>query len=157
MNKIFASLLMIGLVLGVAGAGTWAVFTDGASSTGNTFTAGTLEVTLTEPGAWSAGFNNMKPGETKTFSITVNSVGTLPLNYDVGTVLGGVLAGGVTPVAVTGVRIDGAAATSGSLDAIGGADASDEIQIDVTMPVSAGNDYQGQSGTLSVTVNAVQQ
>lgn len=46
MNRLLASLLMIGIVTGMAGAGTWAYFTDTETSEGNTFMAGTLDLTV---------------------------------------------------------------------------------------------------------------
>lgn len=44
MNKLLASLLMIGLVVGMAGAGTWAYFSDTEKSTANTFTSGVIDL-----------------------------------------------------------------------------------------------------------------
>ena len=45
-KKILLSLLVVGTIAVVAGAGTWAEFTDLGSSTANTFTAGTLDLKL---------------------------------------------------------------------------------------------------------------
>lgn len=43
-KKVLFSLLVIGVVAAVAGAGTMAFFSDTETSTGNTFTAGTLDL-----------------------------------------------------------------------------------------------------------------
>lgn len=153
---VIGSLLLICVSALVISLGTFAYFSDSASSTGNTFSAGTLDISA-GTSTWSAGVNNMKPGDTKTLTLTVNSLGTLPLNYTVSTALGGVLAGGINPCYVSAVRIDGVAATADSLTEASGADASDTVEVDVTMPAGAGNEYQGQSGTLDITINALQQ
>lgn len=146
MKKILMSLMAIGLVVGLVGAGTMAYFSDTETSTGNTFTAGTLDIAL-GTSSWSADFDNMKPGDTVTFTLPVNNEGSLPLNYTVTTTLSGTLAGGVNPCTQV------TAPTSGSLD-VGG---SVNIVVSITMPSAADNEYQGQSGILTVTINAVQQ
>ena len=46
MKKILMSLMTIALVIGLVGAGTVAYFSDTETSTGNTFTAGTLDLNL---------------------------------------------------------------------------------------------------------------
>lgn len=45
-KKMLLSVLIIGVVATVAGAGTWAAFSDSETSDGNTFTAGTLDLKL---------------------------------------------------------------------------------------------------------------
>ncbi len=45
MKKILVSLMAIALVIGLVGAGAFAYFSDVETSTGNTFTAGTLDLT----------------------------------------------------------------------------------------------------------------
>ena len=146
MKKILISLMAIALVIGLVGAGTMAYFSDTETSSGNTFTAGTLNITL-GTSSWSGNLDNMKPGDTVTFTLPVNNEGSLPLNYTVTTTLSGTLAGGTDPCTQV------TAPTSGSLD-VGG---SVNIVVSITMPVAAGNEYQGQNGTLTVTIDAVQQ
>ena len=46
MKKILISLMSIALVIGLVGAGSFALFNDTETSTGNTFTAGTLDLNL---------------------------------------------------------------------------------------------------------------
>lgn len=71
MNKIFASLLVIGAVLGIAGAGTWAIFTDDEQSTGNTFTTGTIDISVDGQNPWTKSYQvtsteGCGTGQTKT-------------------------------------------------------------------------------------------
>jgi predicted ribosomally synthesized peptide with SipW-like signal peptide len=71
MRKILTAIFVIGLVATMAGAGIYAYFSDTKTSTGNTFTAGTLDLKVrhssTDP--WSDGVTgtwtlaNMKPGD----------------------------------------------------------------------------------------------
>ncbi|MEW6769865.1 MAG: TasA family protein [Bacillota bacterium] len=71
MRKILIALLGVLLVAALAGAGTFAYFSDTETSTGNTFTAGTLnlQVGTSDPtsakidsSTWAS--NGMKPGDT---------------------------------------------------------------------------------------------
>lgn len=75
---ILASILAIILVAVGVGAGTMAYFSDKEESTGNTFTAGTLDLTL---GAMSSSpslpLSNMAPGDSVTGSIIVTNAGTI--------------------------------------------------------------------------------
>jgi predicted ribosomally synthesized peptide with SipW-like signal peptide len=154
-KKILVSVMVIGLVSALAGAGLYAYFSDTETSTGNTFQAGTLNISL-DGGSWSTGFNNMKPGDTVKFTITVHSVGSLPLTYSITPSLSGDLASGSNPCYVNDVKVDGVSTTTDSLSAAGGSDASDVVDIYITMPWAAGNEYQGKSGTLTVTFTATQ-
>jgi len=149
MNKqILLSILVIGLVATLAGAGVYAVFTDTESSTGNAFTAGTIIITPGD-GSWSIGYDNMKPGDTVTFTITVGNGGTLPLDYTITPALSGEL----SPVcSVSEIRVDTVVTTDDSL-IVGG---SDIVEIDITMETDD-NWYQGKSGLLTVTFAATQQ
>lgn len=150
-------LAVVAVVLIVWGAvGTIALFTDVESTSADDFTSGTLDITL-EGGSWSGSFDNMQPGDTIVFEVTVRSVGTLPLDYDVETELTGDLAGGSDPCYVSEVKIDGVPVNSDSLSKQGGGDDSDLVEISVTMPIEASNEYEDEEGHLEVTFNAVQQ
>ena len=155
MKKILMSLMAIALVVGLVGAGTMAHFSDTETSTDNTFTVGTLDIALGTT-SWSAGFDNMAPGDTVTSTIPVNSTGSLPLDYTITTSLSGNLTWGAHPCTVTSVRVDGISTSSDSLTAAGGTDAGDVVAINITMPSAAGNEYQGKSGILNVTFAATQ-
>ncbi|MFB6088949.1 MAG: TasA family protein, partial [Candidatus Aenigmatarchaeota archaeon] len=63
-SKILVALMIIGIASTVAGAGTYAYFTDTETSTGNTFTAGNLDVSISghENQEFPVSFNNLEPG-----------------------------------------------------------------------------------------------
>lgn len=90
MQKVLFSLLLIGIVAAMAGAGTLAYFTDEETSTGNTFTAGTLDLELspwsayvqhskdgTATGGTTFTIDNAAPGDSFDVYITLSNVGTL--------------------------------------------------------------------------------
>ncbi|MDD5152496.1 MAG: TasA family protein [Candidatus Pacebacteria bacterium] len=167
MKRILLSLSVIAAVaIGAVGA-TRAYFSDTETSTGNTFTAGTLDITL-GTATYTTDVTNMKPGDVKTLTLNVNNVGSLPLNYTVSTALSGAIMSVDEDLATSGlqnpnapvvsaVRVDGVATTTEALSAVGGTDASDAGEVDITFPAGAGNGYQGLSGNLGVTFDAVQQ
>ncbi len=92
MKKILGLTIAVLLIIGIVGAGTWAYFSDTASSTGNTWTAGTLTLGLVTTGAAtnatasaspaginnSMQFTNVKPGSSGTITWTLNNTGTVP-------------------------------------------------------------------------------
>jgi predicted ribosomally synthesized peptide with SipW-like signal peptide len=140
--------------------GAFAYFSDTEESTGNTFTAGTLDIEL-GTASYSAGIDNMAPGDTVTVTIDVTSVGSLPLDYTVSASITGAIMlgenGGADDPDVSEIRIDSVSTSSDSLSASTGGDASDTIEIDITLPTTAGNNYQGLGGSLDITVDADQQ
>ena len=83
MKKILLSLLTIGVVsAGVFGA-TKAFFTDTETSTGNTFSAGTIDIEVDGTNPWTrSGFTlaDMKPSQTDYIDFVVHNVGTNPVN-----------------------------------------------------------------------------
>jgi len=78
-KKILMSIMTIGLVAMLAGTGLYAWFTDVETSTGNTFTAGTLNLDGTDMASFTFGtIGNMAPGDiTGWANITVKSGGSL--------------------------------------------------------------------------------
>lgn len=71
-----------------AGAGTFAYFSDEATSTGNTFTAGTLDLKIKDGGSyWADGvgvewsLSDMKPGDTVYGSIDLKNYGTIAADH----------------------------------------------------------------------------
>jgi predicted ribosomally synthesized peptide with SipW-like signal peptide len=89
MRKILTAIFLVGLVATMAGAGIYAYFSDTETSTGNTFTAGTLDlkVSHSSAGSWSDGvsgtwtLSNMKPGdETPTASVFFKNFGSIASN-----------------------------------------------------------------------------
>ena len=78
MNKVIASLLMIGVVAAMAGAGTFAYFTDKETSTGNVFTAGTLDLWLEMQNPLKTHFDieNIQPSYAEECDINLTNSGT---------------------------------------------------------------------------------
>ena len=87
MRKILTAIFVAGLVATMAGAGIYAYFSDTETSSGNTFTAGTLDLKLSSyssSGPWTDGvtgtwtLSNMKPGdETPTHAVFFKNFGTI--------------------------------------------------------------------------------
>lgn len=88
MRKMYMSLLLIGLAAALIGAGSFAYFSDTETSTGNTFTAGSLDLEVMDGNGmwingsnvdlgWSAVANNMKPGDEEYIEIPVRNIGTV--------------------------------------------------------------------------------
>ncbi|MDI6631481.1 MAG: TasA family protein [Thermoanaerobacteraceae bacterium] len=77
MRKILIALLGVLLVAALAGAGTFAYFSDTETSTGNTFAAGTIDLTLNQSAPAPINLTNMKPGDDVSATITVQNVGSL--------------------------------------------------------------------------------
>jgi predicted ribosomally synthesized peptide with SipW-like signal peptide len=90
MRKILTAIFVIGLVATIAGAGIYAYFSDTKTSTGNTFTAGTLDLKV---GDWDEDFkdgvtatwtmSDMVPGVTTVgpYSVNLKNVGTVAANH----------------------------------------------------------------------------
>jgi len=79
-RKVLASLLVIAVVAGLVGAGTFAYFSDTEESSANTFTAGTLELTVTGSEGATAGWvtpSNWAPGDTEVGNVVLANVGTI--------------------------------------------------------------------------------
>jgi spore coat-associated protein N len=84
-KKIVFMVISALIVLATIGVGTWAYFSDTQASTGNVFTAGTLDLGLanaasgTQTGDTTATFNStsMKPGDTVTGDLYINNNGTI--------------------------------------------------------------------------------
>jgi len=80
MKKILISLMTIALVAVMAVGGAFAFFYDTEASTGNTFTAGTLVLSVAGSEGGSAGWitpNNWAPGETETGHVDLPHAGTI--------------------------------------------------------------------------------
>ena len=79
MNKVLLSLMAILLACALVGGGVYAYFSDVETSTGNTFTAGTLDLNLdggnTNVVKFSVG--DVAPGDSGNATWTVSNVGTI--------------------------------------------------------------------------------
>ncbi len=84
MKKIILSLAIVGVVGAVAIGGTIAYFSDTETSTGNTFTAGTLDFNILDPatsGHQVFDVSNMKPGDTITKYMVVTNDGSTNMKW----------------------------------------------------------------------------
>jgi predicted ribosomally synthesized peptide with SipW-like signal peptide len=93
-KKALAAFLIIGLVATITGAGLYAYFSDTETSTGNTFTAGTLDLKTLVGGSWEDSvihleISNIKPGWSKEFWVSLKNVGTLTgkLSVEISTIV----------------------------------------------------------------------
>lgn len=146
---IIASLLVICVAALAISLGTFAYFSDSASSTGNTFSSGTLS--LADPlalSSWSASITNLAPGDIRTATVSIVNDGSLPLQYKARVVSSGALFGGATPATAT---INCGAAPTDLAVGI-----TDSCTVTVSFPAIANNDYQGVSGTVTVQAEAHQ-
>jgi predicted ribosomally synthesized peptide with SipW-like signal peptide len=79
-KKILVSMMVIGLVAALAGAGLYALFSDTETSTGNTFSAGTLDLKVggkDDPEVIQIVLDNIKPGWSREYRWTLKNAGTL--------------------------------------------------------------------------------
>lgn len=88
MKKILLSVLTIGLVASFAFGATQAYFSDQGTSSGNTFSAGTLDLKLSDDNesvqdsvtaTWSK--SNMAPGDTATGTLKLRNSGTIAAHH----------------------------------------------------------------------------
>lgn len=82
MKKILLSLSTISAVAILAVVGTTAFFSDEEKSTGNTFTAGTIDIAVDGQNPWTGHYNmpDLKPGETGNLTFNIQNVGTNPVD-----------------------------------------------------------------------------
>lgn len=81
-KKILVSLSVIGAVAAIAVGGTIAYFSDTETSTGNTFTAGTIDIAIDTENPWVRNYSigDLKPGETGYITFDITNVGANPVN-----------------------------------------------------------------------------
>ncbi len=82
MKNITKLLVMIVAVAALAIGGTVAYFSDTETSTGNTISAGTIDISVDDQNPWSTTYlqkmSDLKPGESKTITFTMKNEGTNP-------------------------------------------------------------------------------
>jgi len=184
LGKLAATLLVVSAVASFAAFGSFAIFTDTQSVPNNVFSTGTVDVS-TNPTTALVTFSGMAPGDQVTNPITVSNAGTLQLRYAVtSTTTENVLAGqldltiktGVTTCTNGGFDTDGTViygpadlgSTAGT-NVIGnpaqGADAGDRtlnasaneiLCLNVELPSSTNNTYQGLTTTATLNFQAEQ-
>jgi len=84
-KKILVSLSVIAAVAAIAIGGTVAYFSDTETSTGNTFTAGTIDISVDDMNPWNKTFAlaDMKPSYTDYINFEIQNTGSAPNPVDV--------------------------------------------------------------------------
>jgi predicted ribosomally synthesized peptide with SipW-like signal peptide len=152
-KKIALSLLAVGLVAVLVSAASFALFTAQAVNNNNTFSAGT--VTLGAVAGCSNTINNIAPGDSGNFNCTVTYTGSLAawIGYTAS------MSGDLTTCDSGGKFTAPGLNLSAVPAVLGGTAMSGDTR---TVPVhwdfalSAGNDCQGDGGTITVNFYAVQ-
>ncbi len=82
MKKILISLSIVGAVAAIAIGATTAFFSDTETSTGNTFSAGTIDIAIDGTNPWTSHYSvgDLKPGETGNINFDITNEGTNPVN-----------------------------------------------------------------------------
>ena len=82
-NKIILSLVVIGAVAAIAVGGTMAYFSDTETSTGNTISAGVIDISVDGQNPWNETYledlTDLKPGDVKYIEFTVKNEGQNPV------------------------------------------------------------------------------
>lgn len=174
------AVLSLGLAFGIGSAGTFAYWTDEATVSGITITAGTLDLEINDDADDSVSFtslniSNMIPGQSVAGVLKIENAGNVGFTYTAATsVSNSTLAsaldvkvtnassvGGSSPNATcsgsqlsgTGSKLDQALVSTARTLA---ASASENLCIQVSMPSNAPSSLQGLSTTVSYTFTATQ-
>lgn len=169
-KKIVVSMLVIALAAALLGGATFAWFTDSDSTTA-TFTAGTLDVALTDTSdaVFTLELTGMAPGDSLSTDIKVANTGNLDLYYRflfTETAPGGTLDDALTVTISQGATIIADGVLLSSLIS-GGAifdnttmelapAASATYTIEIELPTDTGNTYKGTSFDGTFVVEATQ-
>lgn len=156
-KRIAMSLATIGLVSSLVGGATFALFTSSATNTGNNFTAGTVVISMDKPdGTKYFDLNTIAPGDSGSAPVVVKNGGSLELRYDIAQTLDGELAAGTDGLKVTIKDSAGAVITPGDNNRVLAPGGTETLTVSWTLPLAAGNEYQGDSALLGITLNAEQ-
>jgi predicted ribosomally synthesized peptide with SipW-like signal peptide len=82
-SKVLRTLLVLGIVACIAGAGVFSAFSSQTDNPGNVVTAGTVELEDNDGGQALYALTAAKPGDTKTSCIKVTYLGSLPATVKV--------------------------------------------------------------------------
>ena len=92
LKRVLASLIVVGLVAGGAGAATWSAFSSTTGNTGNSFTAGTVLLSDNDAGGAMLSLTLARPGDSDTGCILVTYGGSLGANVRLYATVSGALA-----------------------------------------------------------------
>lgn len=151
---VLAGVVGVGAVAALAVGASFALFTAQTSTTGQTFTAGSVSFNGTHTGTCTTDVGNMEPGDTGSCSVSVKYNGSLPayigaeasgsgyLTNALSFQINGTSQNGTTPVLIGNSATDGHGSYS--------------TTVDYTFSSSADNTYQTTTSTVTVTFFAVQ-
>ncbi|KRF35911.1 hypothetical protein ASG93_25885 [Paenibacillus sp. Soil787] len=164
-KKLIMAMATTALGATLIAGGTSALFTASASNTNNSFTAGTVKITLDKADTVAKYFNisNIAPGDSGSSPVVVTNTGSLNLRYDIASTLTGGLAaaypGDNHPLTVK-IYSDAAMTqeivpgdNNRVLAPNGG---TETLYVKWQLPLDAGNAYQSKNATYSIQVNAEQ-
>jgi predicted ribosomally synthesized peptide with SipW-like signal peptide len=145
------------------GAGTSAIYTSQADNTGNTFASGTLVVELDKDSTQGEHYfdvDNMAPGDTEEAIMTVSNTGSLDLRFDlshtfdinVGTLGNALEVKYYTHDGNAWVEVTNPTDANIEVASLSSVD----VKVEVTLPLSTNDDYQGESTMMKIQVDAEQ-
>ncbi|CAG0969385.1 spore coat-associated protein N [Anaerolineae bacterium] len=176
------TLLVVAGILATFGLLASAYFTAQATVSNNTFTTGTLNLTVA-PTTAALTFSNMAPGDAVTAPITVTNSGSLALRYamtnsstntdnkNLAAQMTLAIKSGVTACTNSGFAASGTSVYGGSLGSASFGDpatgsqvgdrtlaalANEALCFQATLPSNSGNAYQGATTTTTFTFDAEQ-
>ncbi|MBT2692601.1 TasA family protein [Bacillus sp. ISL-55] len=149
-KRLAGAAMAAGIGVAAISGGTFALFTANASNTGNTFTAGTVEISdVTGGAAFSSTsfFSDLAPGDNETATLTIENTGSLNAWVKIdSTTETGDLFGGAYPLDITFPSEEVLIPAGGSYT----------FNVSYNFPIDAGNEYQGDTGEVTFNIKAVQ-
>jgi spore coat-associated protein N len=165
-KKMGAALLTTAMGAALIGGGTFAIFTDDATNTNNTFTAGTLKIDVEGETAFTGTIANLAPGDSGSQTFDVANRGSLELRYDVAQALesgaGTLVLGDATKDLNFKIErsTDGGTVwtevTPGDTNFVLAPASVDKYKVTYTLPKAADNPYQAGSSDFQLTFDAEQ-
>lgn len=165
-KKIGGALLGTALGAALIGGGTFAIFTDSATNTQNTFTAGTLDINVGEEIAFSGTIGNLAPGDKGSQTFEVTNDGSLQLRYDIAQALeagaGTLVLGDATKDLKFKIEYSTdngttyTTVTPGNNNIVMDPEASHLYRVTYELPQGADNPYQGGSSDFQLTFSGEQ-
>jgi hypothetical protein len=182
-RKVLGSLAVIGTAAAVAGLGTFGTFTDSTTPISTQVASGTVSINLSEPVAIPATTTGFLPGDSLTRPVTLVNDGNSPLS-SVSLGVTAPAASVLTTDKVNGLQLalrscsvpwtqNGVATTCGGTESLvhsgpavgdravtGAASLNpggvDHLAVTLSLPTTAGNEFQGRTSTLALTFSGVQ-
>lgn len=169
-RRVLGGIATVGAASAALGAGTFAYFSDTETSTGNSITAGDLDLTLNSGDGFSYSFdNNIAPGDSATVSVNLENTGSVMASHiEVATSLESDPDDLASQILIDEVRWAGntqdltqgtladLASNSFDLDAAEANDSPAALEIDVRFNPNAGDEYQNASTEVNHTFTLYQ-